>query len=734
MALHNASLPPTRARRTAAPRLPALLPTTCAVLAFMAGTAWAQQPSASAPQVATPASAAPATATLGTVTVTDRSAPVPADITGFGDLPAREVPLSTTVVNRQQLDSIGARRLSDLTRLDPSTSDSYNSAGYWDFLTVRGYVLDNRTNYRRDGLPISGETSIALDNKERIEILKGTSGVQAGVSSPGGLVNYVVKRPGARDIRTAHVELSERGSLLLAADLGSRAGAQGQFGWRLNAAHETLRPHLRSASGDRQLIALAADWRASRDTLVDAEVEWSQRSQPSQPAFSLLGNTLPRPDPRVNLNNQPWSTPVAFHGVTGSVRMEQALNPRWRWSAQLGTQRLRTDDRLAFPYGCSAEGNFDRYCSNGTYDMYDYRSDGERRHTLAARATLHGQLQTGPVRHDLGMGVLRSRLRETYNMQAFNYVGTGDVTGSLVTPADPTLTGDNTNRLDRSTELHLQDAMSLGPWRAWLGLRHTRLERDSIRTNGAQATSYSQHFNTPWLALSYTQGGVTAYASTGQGVETRVVPNLPGYGAAAGTPLPALKSRQWELGLRGETPALAWSVAWFDIRRPAVADTGATLQFDGDARHRGMEAQGAARLGAWRVEAGAMFIDARRRGSAVTPNVNGLRPVNVPENALRLGATYHVAALPGLSVDGRITREGERAVLADNTIMLPAWTRLDAGLSYKSTIAGAQATWRLAVDNLTDRRYWRESPTQFGHIYLYPGAPRTLRASVQASF
>ena len=76
--------------------------------------------------------------------------------------------------------------------------DGYNAEGYWDFLTVRGFVLDNRFNYRRDGLPISAETSIPLDNKSRIEVLKGTSGMLAGIGSPGGMVNLVVKRPDRR--------------------------------------------------------------------------------------------------------------------------------------------------------------------------------------------------------------------------------------------------------------------------------------------------------------------------------------------------------------------------------------------------------------------------------------------------------------------------------------------------------------------------------------------------------
>ncbi|QJW84379.1 TonB-dependent receptor plug domain-containing protein [Ramlibacter terrae] len=122
-------------------------------------------------------------------------------------------------------EEAGARRLADLTRFDASVSDAYNAPGYWDFLAIRGFTLDNRFNYRREGLPVSAETVIPLDNKERIEILKGTSGIRAGTSAPGGLVNYVVKRPTQNDLRAATLEYTQGGGVLGAIDLGGRFGA-----------------------------------------------------------------------------------------------------------------------------------------------------------------------------------------------------------------------------------------------------------------------------------------------------------------------------------------------------------------------------------------------------------------------------------------------------------------------------------------------------------------------------
>ena len=47
---------------------------------------------------------------------------------------------------------------------------------------------------------------------------------------------------------------------------------------------------------------------------------------------------------------------------------------------------------------------------------------------------------------------------------------------------------------------------------------------------------------------------------------------------------------------------------------------------------------------------------------------------------------------------------------------------------------GQPNTWSLTVDNVANRRYFKESPYQYGHVYLFPGAPRTVKLAVQTSF
>lgn len=686
------------------------------------------------------------------ITITGSSRSNAATVAGFGDVPLSRAPLSGTVITTQQMQDAGISSLGDVTRLDAGTTDAYNAPGYWGQVAVRGYTLDNRFNFRRDGLPVNAETVLPTANKSALELLKGASGIQAGTSAPGGLLNLVVKRPTANDSHAGVVEWVQPGTVQLGADLSRRAGPDGAFGWRLNAQATRLDPQTRDSEGRAQLLAGAAEWRLGGGALLEVEAERSRQRQPSTPGFSVLGNRVPDPDgvdPRLNLNNQSWSLPVVFDGSTASVRYTQPLGENLQAVAHLMQQRLKTEDRIAFPYGCSAENAFDRYCSDGSFDFYDFRSEGERRSTRAADFALQGRHVLAGLEHRWTAGVLATRFTARFGRQAFNDVGTGNVDGSASVPPDPALTDENTDRSERGTELRLQDVVTLSPaWQLWAGARHSRIGRDAVRTDGSRATAYTQSVTTPWLALAWQfQPQWLAYASWGQGAETEVAPNRTRY-SNAGRALPTLKSRQLELGLKHQGDTLPWSVALFDIERPAWSDiddaTGlpsdacsdaapCTRRADGGARHRGLETEAEWRAGAFSLRGSALWLQARREGAADAAT-NGRQPTNVPERSLKLQAAYNVGALPGLALLAFASHEGARMVLPDNSLATDGWTRVDLGLRYALNTDGQRWVWRAGVDNVADTRAWKESPYQFGHAYLYPLAPRTWRASATLNF
>ena len=733
----------TLARRSLAQRLLTTTPIAAACLAAAgAGSALAQSASGT-PSAPAAAASQPAAQQLAPIRVTGRAVPS-ATIGGWGDQPLSKLPLQASVITTESMKDSGGTRVADVAATDPAVSDAYNTTGYWDYLTVRGFVIDNRFNYRRDGLPINAETSIPLDNKSRIEVLKGTSGMQAGTSAPGGLVNLVVKRPTDAPLRSALLSWEQSGSVTGAVDLSQRFGESQAFGVRVNIAGARLDPQAHDAKGERNLFALAADWRLGSDTLLEAEIERSHRSQPSVPGFSMLGNTVPAPaDPRINLNNQPWSLPVVLDGTTGSLRWTQKLGSDWRFVAHAASQRLKSDDRIAFPFGCTAaDGTYyaDRYCPDGTYDLYDFRSENERRQQDVLDLSLQGKWSTGTIAHALTAGVQSSKVRNRFQQQAYNFAGSGNVDGTLVTPPAPDLTAENTNRDERSTELYLRDAISFDErWTAWLAARHTRIQRDSVQTDGSQPTSFSKSFTTPSIAVSYAFArDQMVYASWGEGVESNVVANRPRYVNA--NEVFTTKSRQAELGLKGATDTFEWNLAAFDIRRPRTGDYGScdldatcTTRLDGIDHHRGLEADATWRAGAWSLQGGAQWLRARVEGSA-DPTVDGKQPTNVPARTLKAQVGYDVAALPGLSVRARAVYESERQVLPDNSVQIPGWTRVDADARYDTRLGGVNWTWRAGVTNLFDKRAWRESPYEFSHVYLFPLAPRTWRVSAQADF
>ncbi|UUZ47980.1 Plug domain-containing protein [Massilia sp. B-10] len=100
--------------------------------------------------------------------VTDR-----ASVGGFSETSLLKTPFSVTAIGREQMADLGIRSTTEAMKYDASVSDSYNAVGYAEMFSIRGFMLDNNTSYRKDGIAISGDSQIPLENKERIEILKG---------------------------------------------------------------------------------------------------------------------------------------------------------------------------------------------------------------------------------------------------------------------------------------------------------------------------------------------------------------------------------------------------------------------------------------------------------------------------------------------------------------------------------------------------------------------------------
>lgn len=719
-----------------------LTPSAAALALLFAAPAWAQT-----------APAAPAN--LDSVTVSAKAAPVldidRASVGGFGQTQAK-TPQSVSVLGADLLTSTAASSLSQTIKLDASLSDSYNTTGYVEGLSVRGFLLDSTTNFLRNGLPISNYAPIALENKERIEVLKGVAGLQSGVSAPGGLVNFVTKAPERDPFTTVSLGADGNGGSKVHLDTNT---AWGGVGVRANVAVEDLHTVFDRADGKREFASLALSTQAAPGTRISADVEYHHKKQPSVPGLGLLdrngdgvADTLPAPVySRINLNNQSWSQPFEATSTNLQFAIDHSLNADWQARFGAGVQRTTIQDRLAFPDGCSSGANYvyPGLCGNGDVDIYDYRSENEERSTWAWDAKLTGKLAALGVQHRLSLGVSGRHAKTELNpTQAYNWVGTTNIDAPIALPGDGKANDLNTNSRERALDVSASLVSDLSASvQSFVGLRSSRLNRSSERTDGSRAVAFEQTVTTPWVGLSWSPVASTMlYASWGQGAELESVPNRPTKFVNAGQVLPALKSEQTELGVKWQPhQRLLLSAALFNIDKPFADDqptaSGIPVRVAGGktARHRGVELTAVGQVDTQlSVQASLTLLDAKYT-AAVDPSLVGQWVTNVPKTKASLFADYKLSAVPGLSLNGLLTADSGKTVTFDGNVALPSSWQLDAGLRYQNHLVGKLTQWSLNVENLTDRSYWREAPTQYwGGTYLFPSTPRTVRAKVTVEF
>ncbi len=697
----------------------------------------------------------------------------------FTQAPLSETPISASVINADQLQDRGVNSLSSAIRDEPSVGDNYNTFGYVENVQVRGFNLNEFLNFRRDGLPITNHVPIALENKQAIEILKGVTGALGGDAAPGGLLNYVLKRPTDAPLRQISIEYSERGSRLAQGDFGGRL-VDGRLGYRFNLAVEDRHPPADNAWSRRAFASGFFDWRVAPGTLVELEFEHQGVQQISVPGFGLLDATgqgiatvLPPPiDARVNLNAQLWTQPFQSRETTGSLRLSQRLGSDWNLDVRLAQQRSVTNDRIAFPDGCNSSTGtipprfpalppvYPGLCQvNGHdyMDVYQYVSDDERRNMQVLDAYVHGSLSSAGLDQELRIGWRSTRYDERYPpYQTYNLAGTIDIFAPAALPAVPQASTPNTDLGLHMDELSVFDVLRfMHGWSAWVAVRASRLSQSSqLGAPGGAGTFepvvLAQDFVTPFASLAYAPwSGGFAYVSGGEGVEIEQVPNRPYQFANAGQVLPALRSHQVEAGFKQVGPnAEAFSAALFQIQKPFSDDlplaclaqpscTPLSQRIGGArvARHRGLELSASwLASAAWRLEARATWLDAVTTES-LNPTWIGHATTNVPHLASVLRAAWQPPALRALTVSDQLTYNGHKAVLPDGSVDLPSAWQWDMALQYRVLAAASTWTWRAGVDNLTNRSYWREAPTApWGAQYLFAAAPRVMRAGLEVRF
>lgn len=471
--------------------------------------------------------------------------------TSFGSGDWKDTPAALTVLDRDLLDSRQVRSLSELARSDASLGDSYAPVGYYQNIAIRGFPLDTGTGYRFNGLSTTGEQRLALENVQQVEILKGEAGLAAGVMAPGGIINYVGKRP--TEVRNVTLGTDSEGSRYAAVDVGHWLTPR--LGVRVNAAWDGSESYIEHAEGRRNFYSLATDWLISDRSKLEVDANYQTSSQRSASGYQLLGaRELPRGVDREHmLGYQPWQRPVGIDSTNITALHTYQFNAQWQSRVSAGYSRSVIDDNVAFAYGCyyaaqcadgSVPGNY--FAPNGDYDIYDYRSPDDTRRNLEARAELRGSFSTGRVGHELTVGADRFERTIDKRRNVNEYVGTANIHDAQVPvfAPSPLQPGPSVRRLDSAqTAVFAMDRMQFGDAWQWLaGGRFVRLDERAFdkRGNPERRSTLSRFLPQTALVWKATEQ-VNVYASYVRGISL-------GQEARSGPPTTA---RSWRRCCRG---------------------------------------------------------------------------------------------------------------------------------------------------------------------------------------
>jgi iron complex outermembrane receptor protein len=672
--------------------------------------------------------------------------------------PLSETPLSVTVVTRDLLTDQVARVLSDVVKNDASIGEDYAPVGYYGDFEIRGFPIDLATGLDINGMTIAGEQDVPLENKERVEFLKGIAGVESGVASAGGLINYTTKRPAA--IQAVDLATDQRGSAYGNVDLGRLFGAEKKFGVRVNMAGEKIQSYVNDANGWRVAGTAAADWKINTRAILKTDFEYQHKVQRSVVGYQLLGGaTVPDLDsvfPSTMLGEQSWSKPNTFDTMNAGARLDYSIRGNWRVFVEGGYSHSLIDDNVVYAYGCYYEPQCNVaggpspwfFSPDGTYDIYDYRDPGELRVDAVGEALAMGSVKTGILTHDLAFGgevfhrnvdlpgaPLPDAPPTVQDGPVYAYVGSENIyqpnisfpIEDPVQSAGPVQLAD----FDHQTSAIVQDRISIAARvRLTAGGRYTSLRDFNLTgSKGVWLPQYSATWNLSQPLMLY--GSYSVLLSLG--------PQGPFW--AGGQYLAPYFTRQVEVGAKYEPGRrILLSTAFFRMTAPffypKTIDDAGDLSFVSEGRetHDGVELNAEGRAANWlRLSASGAAIRAVSNDTG-TPAFDNKQVINVPRLRTALFSDVTVPHARGLHVMPGWSYTGRKEATSDDAVSVAGYNIFNLGARY--TVGGEQGrmTLRLYADNITNKRYWKDTGANYGDTFIHLGAPTTVRISAHYTF
>lgn len=641
---------------------------------------------------------------------------------GFRAARLLDTPSTVSVLTKELLEAQQAQNISDATRNTAGVTASQINTVIYSNLSIRGIPVGNLTNYRLNGvLPLANYIDMPLENKARIEVLKGASGLFYGFAAPSGVVNLVSERP-TEDGLEVEVNGNSHGGYGGAIDISKRWE---NTGLRFNAGGGELETGLDNFTGDKHFLSLAYDWDVTENFSIQLDGEYIDRQVTEPTQFYLLtadgGVELP-PLQRLETNMGGEWFLAAGEETNILAKARYKFTDSWELSLGVGRSKWEGTRRYSSFYSYDIETG-DGFLGLSTFPKIEYEN-------TIYRLDLAGAFATGDLTHQIVLGVSDYTSESIRPARVRQFTGPQNFRDPVNIPEQATpdrvvlnetkssdLGYYITDRIDFNEKLQLT-----------LGYRWTEY------TNESQlAPKYEDDPGVVSGSLLYKlQDNLSLYASYLEGLEEGGTAS--GIADNAGEVLPAAVSEQMEMGIKYKTDeGLNVTLAYFDIERQSAFISPVTNLFkqDGLAVYQGFELSANGELtDTLSIAASATYIDAEQE-TAGDEVVIGKRIENTPELTGSLFLEYRLPQLPGLSLNGGAFYVGDRAVNPSNDTFVPGYVLFDLGASYVTNVfGGKRLKLHVNAHNVGNKRYWQAT----GARLAAAGLPRSVSVSATMSF
>jgi iron complex outermembrane receptor protein len=655
------------------------------------------------------------------------------------NLDKKDIPQTIDTIDVSKYKIYGANDLSIMLQGTPGVTTTYDMRG--DGIMLRGFSADSGDIYR-DGVRESGQVRRSTANVERIEILKGPASVLYGRSGGGGVINMVTKFANFESKSSVGGYLGSYQNVGAVIDLNRPVNDN----WAIRVTGEKGDSNsFRNGIGSQiEMISPSISYRSD-----DQRVLWT-----TQYTYDKITRV---PDRGPSYENLPAGTSIKMgfaqdgdyvydelQTIRSDLKYEFLPDWKFHWALSYRQAEQNFDHFYTGTY-CGLDGYTlaGRTCTTPKgYISQTYYWQQTSNKTTSSTWDISGAFHTGKIKHNLLIGadwtyeqrepILANRYENGTSSGETLYGYVNPLTGERYNTRDGGVMKINTHNYNQGTNygVFVQDLISLNAQlKLMLGLRYDSYESSTTnkletsanyqRRNTVAHETWSPNIGLVWQPVephSFYASFSRSFSPFGGSMGVSVVSATEDLDAFDYDPQ---YNDQYEIGVKSEwfNRRLSTQLSVFHIEKHNIRDhedpddDTSPYIIVGEQQSKGAELSFIGRL--WEqlyVRGGYGYTDAKIKEDLVEPELEGNYLQNVAKHTGNLFFRY--LATEQWYAEIGATYMGSFYTSDENTTKMPNWTRLDAAIGFKNQHWGAT----LAVNNLTDKEYWRSSSM--------PGTPR----------